>query len=371
MRALTVPAAALIITLTSATPSVSTMAPPPPVLSPRENHLTLRAPKAGRARPLVVVVAGRGGAETTDFLVPVGVLRDGGVADVRTVSTSPGPIPLMMALKVLADATTDQFDRIEPLGADIVIVPAQAAPKDPVLSAWVRAQAAKGATIVSICEGARVLAHAGLLDRRRATTHWYALKGLEKAYPATRWVRNRRYVQDGPIISTTGVSASIPVSLALLEAIGGESASQATARRLGVSDWSAAHRSSDFRLTMADAAEILFSVAAFWWHETVEAPIADGVDEVGLALATDAWTRTYRTKVVATNAALAAVRSRHGVTILAEGRPTPGRFVVASTSRRAVPQFEAALGEMRRRYGARTARLARLTMEYPPSPGDA
>nr|QQZ51993.1 DJ-1/PfpI family protein [Phenylobacterium glaciei] len=82
----------------------------------------------------------------------------------------------------------------------------------------------QGATIVSICEGARVLANAGLLHDRRATTHWSALKGLTKAYPDTTWVRDRRYVQDGAVISTTGVSASIPASLALVEAIAGRAA---------------------------------------------------------------------------------------------------------------------------------------------------
>lgn len=54
---------------------------------PANDHFTLPAPKAGRKRPLVVVVAENGGAETTDFVVPYGVLKDSGVADVRSLST--------------------------------------------------------------------------------------------------------------------------------------------------------------------------------------------------------------------------------------------------------------------------------------------
>lgn len=123
------------------------------------------------------------GAETTDFIVPYGVLREANVADVRTVSTQPGPLQLMMQLRVQPDETTAQFDARAPEGADIVIVPAQMARRSPALSTWLRRQAEHGATIVSICEGARVLAYAGLLRGRRATSHFSALRELERAYP--------------------------------------------------------------------------------------------------------------------------------------------------------------------------------------------
>jgi transcriptional regulator GlxA family with amidase domain len=268
--------------------------------------LVLPAPKPGRARPLVVVVADDGGAETTDFIIPYAVLKESGLAEVRTLSTAPGPLKLMMTLKVQPDQTTAQFEAAEPRGADIVIVPAQMNPKDTALIAFVRDQAAKGATIVSICEGAKVLAEAGLLDGRRATTHFASLAKFDKAYPRTTWVRDRRYVQDGPIISTTGVTASIPASLALVEAIGGRDAAQATAHRLGVTTWDAAHRTADYAITKADYAYAIGALGAVWNHETLEVPLADGVDEIALALRADAWGRSFRSKVVSTRVGFAA-----------------------------------------------------------------
>ncbi len=337
--------------------------------STNPDHLVLPAPKTGRDRPLIVVVAENGGAETTDFTIPFGVLKASGVAEVRALSTGPGPIQLRMALKVMADQTLAEFDRAEPRGADIVIVPAQMSPKDAGLTAWVRAQAAKGATVVSVCEGARVLANAGLLKGRRATSHWSAMEGLEKAYPETAWVRDRRYVQDGQIISTTGVTASIPMSLALVEAIGGRAEAEATAREFGVSDWSAAHRSADFQLRKGDISGGLGAVAAVWSHETVEAPIADGVDEVALALRADAWSRSYRTKVVTTHMGGEAVRSRHGLVILPDGQARPGRFVIPGGAGPAAPQLHATLAAMDRRYGPLAVRLATLGLEYDPPAG--
>jgi transcriptional regulator GlxA family with amidase domain len=327
------------------------------------DHLVLPAPKLGHARPLVVVAADAGGAETTDFVIPYGVLRESGAADVRSVSTAPGPLQLMMQLRVQPDETIAQFDAHSPEGADIVIVPAQMTPRSPALTAWLRDQAAHGATIVSICEGARVLAAAGLLHGRRATSHFSSLDELQHGYPDTIWVRDRRYVQDGNIISTTGVSASIPVSLALVEAIAGPAVAQQTAQRLGVSDWSTAHRTADFRITAGDYATGLLALTAFWSHETLEAPIDDGIDEIQLALRTDAWGRSFRTNVVTTHTGGIPVRSRNGLVILPDAAPQRDAHLLP-VAVGAPGQLASTFTEMRRRYGAGSERLARLGMEY-------
>lgn len=332
-------------------------------------RLTLPRPKAGRTRPLVVVVGDNRGAEVTDFIIPYGVLKDSGVADVRALSTRPGPIQLRMALRIAADQTLAEFDAAEPGGADIVVVPAQMKPNDKVLVGWVKAQADRGAVIVSICEGARVVARAGLLHGRRATTHWGALKPLAKAYPDTVWVRDQRYVQDGPVVSTTGVSASIPASLALVEAIGGREVARATAARLGVTDWGTAHRTDRFAISKLEIARALAVIASPWKHETVEAPIADGVDEIGLALRADVWERSFRARVVTTHADLKPVRSRRGLILLPDARARPGRFIIPGGSAPAMVELDAAIAAMGRRYGPFAARLAWLGLEYEPPAG--
>jgi transcriptional regulator GlxA family with amidase domain len=333
----------------------------------RSDQLSVSPPKAGRARPLVVIVAGNVGAEITDFAVPYGVLKAAGVADVRSLSTGPGPVQLRRSLKIMADQTLSQFDALEPAGADIVIVPAQGGPTDPILIAWVRAQAAKGSTIVSVCEGSRVLASAGLLKDKRAATHWSSIKDLTKAYPETIWVRDRRYVQDGSIISTTGVTASIPMSLSLVEAIGGTSVAQATATRFGVTGWGPIHRTADFKLEMRDIATALASMAAVWTHETLEVPVSDGVDEVALALRMDAWGRSYRTKVVTTGANLKPVRSRQGMTILPDAVARKGGRIMPGGTLAAGPQLDSTMIDIGRRYGSGAVRLAKIGLEYEPA----
>ena len=329
-----------------------------------QDHLVLSAPKSGHVRPLVAVVADNAGAETTDFVIPYAVLKESGAADVRSVSTRPGPVRLRMALQIEADQSIAQFDAASPEGADVVIVPAQAQPKSAALAAWLQTQARRGATIVSICEGARVLANAGLLHGRHATTHFSALNELERAYPDTIWVRDRRYVQDGQIISTTGITASIPVSLALVEAMAGRDVALDTAQRLGVSGWSIAHRTADFQITVADYATGLFALGAFWTHETLETPIAEGTNELTLALRADTWARSFRATVITTRTGRDAVRGHYGLLIVPDAAPRRGAHIMPENGGSAVSQLDATLINMRHRYGAGAERLARLGLEY-------
>ena len=155
-------------------------------------------PRFGRARALVAVLGDNAATETTDYVVPYGILAESGVADVIALSAEPGPIQMQPALRFRVHATIDEFDRRFPEGADYVVVPNiyEGAEKPKILG-WVRTQAQLGATIVGICDGVPVLANAGLLEGRHATGHWRTIGRLERKHPGTLWLRNRRYVADG------------------------------------------------------------------------------------------------------------------------------------------------------------------------------
>ncbi|CAN5313290.1 DJ-1/PfpI family protein [soil metagenome] len=338
----------------------------PAAVSVDRAALTLPAPKAGRTRPLVVVVAENAGAETTDFVVPYGVLKDSGVADVRALSTGEGPVQLLRGVLIAVDQTVAAFDQAEPAGADVVIVPAQKSPSDPVLVDWLQSQAARGAVIVSVCEGARVVARAGLFEGRRATSHWSSLNALEHTYPQTQWVRNSRYIQDGQVISSTGVTASIPLSLALVEAIGGREVALATAGRLGVGEWGPHHRTADFSLSRMDFAHAVLRVLAFWTHEKIELPVSNGIDEVDMALQSDVWGRSARAHVVTTSSQSAPVVTEHGLVVLPGDQPRPGRFVIPAETGSTVMHLDRAIDTMGRRYGPLARRLAVSGLEYDP-----
>ena len=92
--------------------------------------------------------------------------RRADVADVVTLATEPGPVTLFPALKVEPQATVAEFDAQHPDGADYVIVPAMSRDDDPAALQWIRSQAAKGAIIIGVCAGAKVVGNAGLLRRQ-------------------------------------------------------------------------------------------------------------------------------------------------------------------------------------------------------------
>lgn len=336
--------------------------PNPPDANERvETLAALRPPK--RARPVIAVLGSPDGAETTDLLVPYGVLRQSGLAEVVVVSPTMAVIPLMPALSIRPQMNIASFDARWPDGADYVIVPAMHRDDDPAILSWIRQQSANGALVCAMCAGALVLSKAGLIDGRRATTHWYRVDELQRANANMHWVRDRRYVVDRGIATTTGISASIPFSLTLVEAIGGIEAAAELSARMGALTWTAEHDSAAFGLSGDAIWTALRNRAAFWNQERVGVPVANGVDEISLALVTDVYSETYCSSAFAV--AGAPITTMRGLELVPS--PAAGIDYMLAPLADALPigALNAALADISVRYGQATARFAALNLEYP------
>ncbi|MDQ3283683.1 MAG: DJ-1/PfpI family protein [Acidobacteriota bacterium] len=325
-------------------------------------------PRPGHTRPLIAVLGYNGGTETTDYIVPYGILAESGVADVVALSNEPGPMQMLPALRIRAQATLAEFDSSHPGGADYVIVPNLNEGSDkPEILQWVRTQSQRGATIVGVCDGVVTVANAGLLDGRTATGHWHTIEMFEKKRPATRWVRNRRYVADGNVITTSGVTASIPISLALIEAIAGPEHARTVAARLHVADWSDTHDSSEFHL---GSSKVFTALANKFLHlnDQLGIRVAPGVDEISLALATDAYSRTYRSLAFAVGDSTSSITTKHGLTLLPDRTAADAKHLRMLPPLDRLPAADAldcALAGIRTQYGETTAALVALQIEYP------
>jgi transcriptional regulator GlxA family with amidase domain len=97
---------------------------------------------------------------------------------------------------------------------------------------WILAVAERSRRIASVCNGAFLLAEAGLLDGRRATTHWAECETLQRQYPTIEVDRDPIFVRDGDIYSSAGVTAGIDLSLALVEDDAGAALARNVARAL-------------------------------------------------------------------------------------------------------------------------------------------
>ncbi len=341
----------------------------PPAIGEDEIAATLAALKPPkRARPLVAMIGINESTEVTDYLMPAGILRRAAVADVFMVATGPGPVNLYPALTVEPDITVADFDARHADGADYVIVPAMDPENDPAALQWIRSQAAKGATVIAVCAGAKVAAAAGLLDNKRGTTHWWYLEGLREKHPSIEYVPNRRIVADQGIVSTTGISASMPMSLTLIKAIAGREKAQDVARDLGLEHWDARHASDQFKFTRQFALTVMGNVAAFWNREQLGLEIAPGVDEVSLAIVADAWSRTYRSRAITLAKSAGAIESRNGVRIVPDqvgGDQSQATVVDSFGNRPPAQALDEVLARIESRYGPRTRYVVAMQLEYP------
>ena len=341
-----------------------------PGLNARPSELPKYVARFERPRAVVAVLGYNPATEVTDYVVPYGILAESGVAEVVALSTTKGPIRMSPALRFQAQATTGQFDQQFPDGADYVIVPnVYQGENDASLLDWVRGQARRGAVIVGICDGVPVLANAGLLEGRRATAHWRTIDGLEGKHVKTQWLRNTRYVADGNVITTSGVSASIPISIALVEAIGGREQAQRVAHFLGVRDWSPIHNSEQFKLDAGSLFTVLANKTLFWRHEALGIDIADGIDEISVALVADAYARTRRSSAVSVSRSEKPVQTRRGLLLipdrLANGSGKPSRMLPLFETLPPAQALDRSLDGIAASYGQATAEFVALTMEYP------
>ena len=120
-------------------------------------------------------------------------------------------------LNLLADYRLPELDPREPL--DTIIITGRGVNEQESLAVvdWLHLAAPHARRIASICGGAMLLAQTGLLDGRRATTHWRLLETLQAQYPSIQVEGGPLYIQDGPIWTSGGVSSGFDLTLALVE----------------------------------------------------------------------------------------------------------------------------------------------------------
>ena len=155
-----------------------------------------------------------------------------GAYAIELVSIDGGPVPASSGLTLLAHSSTaacrGAIDTLVVAGG----LGARDAARDERLVSWIRLAARRSRRVSSVCTGAFLLARAGLLDGRRATTHWAAFDALRRNYPSIEVQSDPIFVRDGNVYTSAGVTAGIDLSLALVEEDLGRRAALDVARAL-------------------------------------------------------------------------------------------------------------------------------------------
>ena len=141
-------------------------------------------------------------------------------------------VKTMGGMRVIPNYNFEDFPSV-----DILIVPGGLGERlehsNPIIHHFLKAQSKKVKTLASVCTGAFFLANAGIINGKRATTHSLSLDRLEEGFPEIDVIRDKRYTEDGNIITSAGISAGIDMSLYIVSKYLGEEVARLTAREMG------------------------------------------------------------------------------------------------------------------------------------------
>lgn len=196
---------------------------------------------SAEGRVVTVGVVAPRGSQTLDIVGPVDAFTQASQVPnacvryaISLLGTAPGPIIASSGIRLLPDRlineASEPFDTLLVAGSPDY----EAGLRDGSLTAWLTKMAPVTRRIGSVCNGAFILGAAGLLEGRRATTHWQFAGDLAARYPNARVEPDRIFVRDGNIYSSAGVTAGIDLALALIEQDCGAAVSLAVARALVV-----------------------------------------------------------------------------------------------------------------------------------------
>jgi putative intracellular protease/amidase len=332
--------------------------PSPPALDPE--------------KPTVVVVLGNTVTEVADALGPYVVFKTAGAFNVVTAADRRFPVALSGGLDVVPDFSFAELDAQLGRDPDLIIVPNIVDVRaNEAVRAWVRHHGAQRSTVMSVCAGAEMLAATGLIDGRRATTHWGDIRRIERGYPAVNWLRGQRYVDDGQFVSTAGILSGIDGSLHMIDRLRGRTLALQVARAL---HYDGARFLDDATMPQFQPgprdAIVLLNAAFGWDRASLGVALDDGMEELPLAAIYDTYALSFAVFSVASPGAI--ITTRHGLHLVARRTPqewaaSGGTLLRSSSDDRRFP-FDAALEDVARRQDVPTAEFAAKRLEYRAAP---
>lgn len=190
---------------------------------------------------MIVALLAYDGVEALDFAGPFEVFTTAARVHARTVRGAPlfdvvpvaatdGTVRARAGLELVPAARFDQVT-----GADVLVVPGgvvDVVRTERAVLDWLAAVHAATTVTASVCTGAFLLAEAGVVTSGPVTTHWEDLADLAAAFPALEVRSGRRWVRQGKVFTSAGISAGIDLSLHLVEVLAGRDLALRTARQL-------------------------------------------------------------------------------------------------------------------------------------------
>jgi transcriptional regulator GlxA family with amidase domain len=207
----------------------------------------------------------------------------GAAPSIKTLAVSPGPVRSSSGVEMLARG-------LKPSGAITTLIVAggpgvETAAACAKTLAFVQTLVKRGVRVASVCSGAYILAEAGLLDGRRATTHWHRTRHFLSLYPRVKLEPDRIFVRDGNIWSSAGITAGIDLALAMVAEDYGDDIVQKTAKQLVLYHRRSGGQSQFSSLLELKAPSGRFGPLLAWAREHLDAPLTveDLAEQAGMS----------------------------------------------------------------------------------------
>ncbi|RAW12745.1 DJ-1/PfpI family protein [Paenibacillus taichungensis] len=281
----------------------------------------VQVPEYDASKPTVAVLLANEVTEVFDFLVPYEMFAMTEAYNVYGVAPERKIKSLTGGLDVIPHYSFDEMDSLLGKSPDLIVIPFmpildenQYAP----VREWIQKHSSVNTTLLSICNGAENLADTGLLDGKSAATHWGDVNRLIKKYPQVQWVKDQRYVQEGSIISSAGLTSGIDATLRVISDQLGDKAAMKVAEQMNYPSYEYVLKPhmEPFNAKLSDISYIMNN--AFQWNKLKAGVLLyNGADELDLSSAFDTYGASGTTKTLTVSNQNEPIVTKHGLNIVA------------------------------------------------------
>ncbi|WP_338552617.1 DJ-1/PfpI family protein [Paenibacillus sp. KS-LC4] len=281
----------------------------------------VQQPPYDSSKPTVAVLLAAEVTEVFDFLVPYEMFAMTeaynvyGVAPDRNIKTLTG------GLDVVPHYSFEEMDRLLGGSPDIIVIPFM-----PILDEnkyapvreWIKRHSSDQTILLSICNGAENLANTGLLSGKAAATHWGDIGRLIKTYPDIDWKKDQRYVSDGNIVSSAGLTSGIDATLYVISQQLGEPAAAKVAAEMKYPSYAYVQnpQMEPFLTGLSDLTYVVNN--AYQWNKVKAGVLLyNGVDELALSAAFDTYSASGTTKTITVSSFDEPIITKHHLTLVA------------------------------------------------------
>jgi len=312
--------------------------PPPPAWT------NVNVPTYDANKPTVAVLLANEVTEVFDFLVPYEMFAMTASYNVYGVAPDREIKSLTGGLDVLPHYSFEELDAMLGKSPDIIVIPFM-----PILDEkkyapvreWIQKHSSPHTTLLTICNGAENLADTGLLDGKSAATHWGDLNRLIKAYPEISWVNDQRYVPQGNIVSSAGLTSGIDATLYVISQQLGEATARAVAKQMNYPsyDYMTNPHMEPFHIEWSDITYVLNN--AFQWNKVKAGVLLyNGVDELDLSAAFDTYAASGTTTTLTVSSHNEPIVTKHGLYLAARFQtgevPKLSKMIIVGTDAEAI-----------------------------------